>query len=121
MAEPIIAEVKEHIIEMEGPRYHLVDVTTGNPPDELMFEPDPSDQGEPFHVTSLACYAGMRVLTFEQRRSLAYIEALRLIINEEVDPQILQNALNALDHYKSEGEGNILGHINNGNLVLGHK
>ena len=88
---------------------------------ELNFEPDPSDQGEPCHVTSLACYAGMRVLTFEQRRSLAYIEALRLILNEEVDAQILQNALNALDDYKSEGEGNILGHVNNGNLVLGHK
>ena len=88
---------------------------------ELSFEPDPSDQGESCHVTSLACYAGMRVLTFEQRRSLAYIEALRLINNEEVDAQILQNALNALDDYKSEGEGKILGHINNGNLVLGHK
>ena len=89
---------------------------------ELIFEPDPSDQGEPCQVTSLACYAGMRVLTFEQRRSLAYIEALRLILNEEVDAQILQNALNALDDYKSEGEGNILSRINNGNLgILGHK
>lgn len=88
---------------------------------ELRFEADPFEQGEPCHVTSLACYAGMRVLTFEQRKSLAYIEALRLINNEEVDAQILQNALNALDDYKSEGEGNILGHVNNGNFVLGHK
>lgn len=88
---------------------------------ELMFEPGQSDQGEPCQDTSLACYAGMRVLTFEQSRSFAYIEALRLIINEEVDDQILQNALNALDDYKSEGEGNILGHVNNGNFVLGHK
>lgn len=88
---------------------------------ELRFEPDPPDQGESCQVTSLACYAGMRVLTFEQRRSLAYIEALRLIINEEVDAQVLQNALSALDDYKSEGEANILVHVNNGNFVLGHK
>jgi vesicle coat complex subunit len=63
----------------------------------------------------------MRVLTFEERRSLAYIEALRLINNEEVDAQVLQKALKALDDYRSEGEGNILGHVNNGYLVLGHK
>lgn len=87
-----------------------------------MLEPDPSDQGESCQVTSLACYAGLRVMTFEERRSLVYIEALRLIINEEVDAHILQNALISLDDYKSEGEGNILDHINNGNLGhLGHK
>lgn len=88
---------------------------------EILLEPDPSDQGEPCQVTSLVCYAGMRVLTFEQRRSLAYIEALRLIINEEVDAQTLNNALKALDNFKSEQEENILDHINTGNFVLCHK
>lgn len=82
MAEPMITEVQEHIVEMEGIRYHLEDVTGGEPPDRSKHQswcsrcdgndPAPREDEDRIRIFDHYCYGHHKTLRCDPDRGIVY-------------------------------------------------
>lgn len=62
--------------------------------------PDYAGASDRFECTGLACNNAIREMTFEQRKTAVFIEAVHLIVRDGVEPKALHAALLALEEYK---------------------
>ncbi len=82
MAEPKITEVQEHIIEMDGIYYHLVDATTGEPPDRSKHQswcwrcagkvPAPREDEDRLNIFDHYCSGHHKILKCDPDRGIVY-------------------------------------------------
>jgi hypothetical protein len=61
----------------------------------------PATRGEDrkYEMTALACNSDVQEATFEQRKTIVFIEAMHLIIADECDPFAVHSALLGLEEY----------------------
>lgn len=55
--------------------------------------------GKHYH-TGGACWAAIRKMTFEQRKTTVFIEAIHMIVRDKCDPMAVHFALCGLDEYR---------------------
>lgn len=53
-----------------------------------------------YESSSLAAYAPVREMSFEERKTFAFVTAMHLIIRDKVDPMALHQALLGLPEYR---------------------
>ena len=62
--------------------------------------PDTERRSEKYLMSSLAAYADVRKMTFEQRKAKVFIEAAHLIVRDGCDPASVHFALLGLEEYR---------------------
>jgi hypothetical protein len=83
------------------------DVGTANI--KLVFWPDTERRSDGFDCTTLACYKHIREKTFEERKTVVFVEAMHLIIRDGCNPQAVHNALIHLEEYRDGCSGDMPG------------
>lgn len=86
MAEPTITEIQEQIIELDGVRFHLVDVSREERPDEKKHQswcwkcdgrdPAPCDDEDRLHIFDHYCYGSHFPLCCDPIRGKVYKRVL---------------------------------------------
>lgn len=59
------------------------------------------DNRHPDYNTGLACWTYMRKATFEQRKTMVFIEAMHLIVRDGIDASKLHSVLLGLEEYRA--------------------
>lgn len=60
-----------------------------------------SGLGRCYARSGLGCYAETQSMTFEQRKTQVFIEAMHLIVRDGCDPQAVHQALCGLEEYQA--------------------
>jgi hypothetical protein len=63
--------------------------------------PDYARASDRYDCTGLACNKDVQRATFEQRKTIVFIEAWHLVIGDGVDPAAVHRALWPLDEYRA--------------------
>jgi hypothetical protein len=74
---------------------------------ELIPWPDRTGASRQYRMSTLACNAGVQKKTFEQRKSLAFIEAMVLIIRDGCDPAAVHKTMLGLEEYRDGCPGDM--------------
>lgn len=61
--------------------------------------PDTDRLSKDYDFTALACYADMRYKSFEELKTIVFIEAMHLIVRDGCDPVAVHKALSAVKEY----------------------
>ena len=70
---------------------------------DVLLKPWPQSDGQQRdYRSSLACCANVQTASFEQRKTIIFIEAMRLIVRDGIDPRRLHGVLLGLDEYRAE-------------------
>lgn len=68
---------------------------------DVLLKPWPeTDRLHRDYRTGLACYKEVRKASFEQRKTMVFIEAMHLIVRDGIDPHRLHAVLLGLDEYR---------------------
>ncbi len=61
--------------------------------------PDRSNLSDNFRYSTLACNSDIHDMSFERRKSIAFIEAMHLIVRDKCDPFAVHKAMSGLREY----------------------
>ena len=62
--------------------------------------PDKARASDAYRMTALACNSYMHDMDFEQRKAIAFIEAMHLIVRDKVEATAVHNAMLGLAEYR---------------------
>ena len=67
---------------------------------EVLPHPDKDRKSRKYKMSCLACNIPLKKATFEQRKTLVFIEAIHLIVRDRCDPDAVHKALLNLEEYQ---------------------
>lgn len=69
--------------------------------------PDRAGASDRFEMSGGACYGEVKRASFEQRKAMAFIEAMHLIVRDGCDPAEVNRVLMGLEEYRAGCSGDM--------------